>query len=383
MVSGALGRGKNAGEADLAGAGGLTPAEDGGAEILGPLGPVLDHLEESVAGSSEPAAVIDAVVGADSVCTMHARLKRSVAATVVAATGLHANGVIAFGLDEAYMPNDGRLLANEAAAPGELVQRPLLLHEAGRSHRVLAGGGLRCGGVEAAKRPGRQASRLAPRRSVARRRSDDEPEGPEERSRRPTPPAAALVRPPFPGNALFAHPNGAHVPEEALAARRMHDGPNLLHKFRGDWYDASGTHAKLLTKWKQDGREALQRALDAGQGELELHETLKQHPMSLALRFIPTQYHHVPDRAALFSRPQLGGEYEPDFAFVLSDSDGARWHFIELESATKPPFTATGEQAKGLRSAVKQVTDWGAWFRKHRSFAEKKFIEWQEAAEIR
>jgi hypothetical protein len=62
-------------------------------------------------------------------------------------------------------------------------------------------------------------------------------------------------------------------------------------------------------------------------------------------------------------KPQLGGQYEPDFMVARLDSNGLRWVAVELESPTvEGLFTKTnGTPQEKLREGIQQIKDWKYW----------------------
>lgn len=74
--------------------------------------------------------------------------------------------------------------------------------------------------------------------------------------------------------------------------------------------------------------EEYRRLLETATNEATLQTFLESHP-----EFV------YPEHAQLISKPSLGGEREPDFAFSIGSAFGPRWVFVEIERPDKQIFT--------------------------------------------
>ena len=74
--------------------------------------------------------------------------------------------------------------------------------------------------------------------------------------------------------------------------------------------------------------EEYRRLLETATSEATLQTFLESHP-----EFV------YPEHAQLISKPSLGGEREPDFAFSIGSAFGPRWVFVEIERPDKQIFT--------------------------------------------
>jgi hypothetical protein len=68
-------------------------------------------------------------------------------------------------------------------------------------------------------------------------------------------------------------------------------------------------------------------------------------------------------------RIRFGAEYIPDFVIGESSSMGFRWTIVELESPRSSLFTKSGNPAKALNQAIRQISDWRAWLKDNRDYA--------------
>jgi hypothetical protein len=82
-----------------------------------------------------------------------------------------------------------------------------------------------------------------------------------------------------------------------------------------------------------------------------------------------------PEHDSVISKPSLGGERHPDFAFSFQSAFGARWLFVEIERPNKAIFTQGDDfqfthdftQAKG------QLLQWDTLITKDQAFFAKRF----------
>jgi len=85
-------------------------------------------------------------------------------------------------------------------------------------------------------------------------------------------------------------------------------------------------------------------------------------------------------RCALYSKVDLGTEYEIDFAFCSANSMGLWWSFVEIERPDVPLFNKAGDPTKQLTHAMRQITDWDSWLMDNSVYAS---IELAKMAEDR
>lgn len=108
-------------------------------------------------------------------------------------------------------------------------------------------------------------------------------------------------------------------------------------------------------------RAPLLRAIEQG-GERPIHEFLKRNHRPLWVAFAHG-WHHV------IALPEFafGNQYRADF-LVLSAHSGA-WHaeFVELESTAAKLYLRDGTESKTLKTALRQVKDWGIWIERNES----------------
>ncbi len=88
-------------------------------------------------------------------------------------------------------------------------------------------------------------------------------------------------------------------------------------------------------------------------------------------------------RTSLFSKFQLGNEFETDFMFCYGTSMGISCTFVELERADVPLFTKKGDPSKYLTHALRQVMNWRAWLEDHRDFALSEIVRVANTSEQR
>lgn len=143
-----------------------------------------------------------------------------------------------------------------------------------------------------------------------------------------------------------------------------------------------------------DGRGAVFfSALEAAQAELrglldrrasehELQAMLEAHPGLLLYALLGGFYPAATPRSALFAKVRLGEKHETDFAFVNTNSAGARWVLVELERSHALMFTKKGDPAADLSHALRQVTDWRTWIQDNRGYAENAFNELLQSTDL-
>jgi hypothetical protein len=73
----------------------------------------------------------------------------------------------------------------------------------------------------------------------------------------------------------------------------------------------------------------------------------------------------------LYSKIKLGSNYEVDFAWFDTSSNGPEWCFAEIEAPSRHMFTATGDPSRWLTHAIQQVLDWHSWIHDNLGYATK------------
>jgi hypothetical protein len=73
----------------------------------------------------------------------------------------------------------------------------------------------------------------------------------------------------------------------------------------------------------------------------------------------------------LYSKIKLGSNYEIDFAWFDTSSNGPEWCFAEIEAPSRHMFTATGVPSRWLTHAIQQVLDWHSWIHDNLGYATK------------
>lgn len=116
----------------------------------------------------------------------------------------------------------------------------------------------------------------------------------------------------------------------------------------------------LLQYYDQDIR-TFYELIDTKPEEEKIQLFLEEHPVILLHAMLDGFYPAASTRSSLFSKVQLGGRYQTDFAFCSLNSMGAWWTFVELERSDVPIFTKKGDPSKYLMHAIRQVMDWQAW----------------------
>jgi hypothetical protein len=75
--------------------------------------------------------------------------------------------------------------------------------------------------------------------------------------------------------------------------------------------------------------------------------------------------------STLYSKIKLGSDYEVDFAWFDTSSNGPEWSFVELEAPTRRMFTALGYPSQWLIHAIQQVLDWHSWIHDNLDYAKR------------
>jgi hypothetical protein len=110
-------------------------------------------------------------------------------------------------------------------------------------------------------------------------------------------------------------------------------------------------------RWYKAG---LLRALEASDGEREIHSFLKRHPQLIVTAF-NWGWNHV----FLVPEFQLGTHLRADFILFGGHSGGWNVRFIELEPVGARLYLADGTPSKEMRTAQTQISDWREYRRIH------------------
>jgi Domain of unknown function (DUF4263) len=142
--------------------------------------------------------------------------------------------------------------------------------------------------------------------------------------------------------------------------------PSLTHVIR----PARRPHHEERHLDPAEGRAAINRMrelLDARAPEEAIHQLLANH-----IEFWNGIVRLV-GGCPLYTKISLGGDYTIDFAYVDMSSNGAEWHFVEIEPPSFRLFTKAGDPSHRLTHALRQVRDWQHWVAVNTSFARKRF----------
>lgn len=75
----------------------------------------------------------------------------------------------------------------------------------------------------------------------------------------------------------------------------------------------------------------------------------------------------------LYSKIRFSGDFVLDFAYVDMSSNGAEWHFVEIEGPRWHLFTKAGDPTAHLTHALRQVRDWQYWVSSNPNYARQTF----------
>jgi hypothetical protein len=119
------------------------------------------------------------------------------------------------------------------------------------------------------------------------------------------------------------------------------------------------TKADIVDKLKNISAE-FQRLIDDSLKEEELQVFLKTNPFILhpAAQAIPKQ--------------KLGDDFVTDFVVVITNEQGPRFVFVELEKSSHKLFTKDLSFTSELSHAIKQTRDWEIWLEKHKAYLRDK-----------
>lgn len=102
-----------------------------------------------------------------------------------------------------------------------------------------------------------------------------------------------------------------------------------------------------------------------GLGEEAFHRFMVKYPV-----LIPVWQ---PLENIVYSKFPLGSEFVTDFAFVRDDSEGLRWHFIEIENPRDRLLRKNGSPTAKLTQALSQLHNWHEWFQNNRAYVRQNF----------
>lgn len=117
-------------------------------------------------------------------------------------------------------------------------------------------------------------------------------------------------------------------------------------------------------------QDELRVLLDNDASEHQLQALLERRPGLLLYVLLGGFYPVASPRSALFSKVKLGETHETDFAYVNTNSAGARWVLVEIEKSHAMMFTKAGDPAAAMTHAIRQITDWRSWIQDNRAYAE-------------
>lgn len=95
----------------------------------------------------------------------------------------------------------------------------------------------------------------------------------------------------------------------------------------------------------------------APEGDLQAH--IERHP------WIITGTHHI-DHGLVISKPPLGSDFVPDFAYFWYTSGGQFMQLVEIEGPALEVFTGGDEFTAQFGHAVQQLADWEDWCARNR-----------------
>lgn len=98
--------------------------------------------------------------------------------------------------------------------------------------------------------------------------------------------------------------------------------------------------------------------IDSNANEQRIHLHLEQHPHLL----VAPRYADPP---VVISKPPLGADYRPDFAFFWHHSGGEFVELVEIEAPSLHIFTAKDEFSREFDHALQQLSDWTSWVARH------------------
>ena len=121
----------------------------------------------------------------------------------------------------------------------------------------------------------------------------------------------------------------------------------------------------LTSEGVQRDIKEFRRFLDAKASERVIHKFLANHS------YFFNRLIRLDGSCPLYSKIELGSDYEIDFAFFDSGSNGPEWILIEIESPSKSLFTKSGNPSAHLTHAMQQIRNWQSWIQDHSDYARK------------
>jgi hypothetical protein len=109
---------------------------------------------------------------------------------------------------------------------------------------------------------------------------------------------------------------------------------------------------------RQQSVSHLRALVDSGEPEETLQAHLEAHPWMVAGI-------HPLDPYLVISKPPLGADYHPDFAFFWHHSGGLFIEMLEIERPSIEVFTSADEFTAEFNHAVQQLSDWEDWCNRH------------------
>lgn len=100
--------------------------------------------------------------------------------------------------------------------------------------------------------------------------------------------------------------------------------------------------------------------LDNAKKEEEIQIYLKEHP------FLIQPFSNI------YPKQKLGEDFITDFVFASTLDQGIKYTFVEIERASMPIFTKSGEFSSDFKHADKQTLDWDIWLEKNKDYLGKK-----------
>jgi hypothetical protein len=127
----------------------------------------------------------------------------------------------------------------------------------------------------------------------------------------------------------------------------------------------------LLKKYTEE-TQLFKKIIENKPSENIIQSFLETHPIILLHAMLDGFYPAASTRSALFTKVQLGAEFQTDFAYCNHNSSGVWWTFIELERPDLLMFTKNGNPSKYLTHAIRQVLDWQSWLVDHVEYAKSE-----------
>jgi len=107
------------------------------------------------------------------------------------------------------------------------------------------------------------------------------------------------------------------------------------------------------------------RLLDRNASEQTIHRFLATH-----MHFWNGLLRLFGEGGPLYSKVRLGAEFEIDFAFVDTGSNGAEWHLVEIEPPSLRLFNARGDPSQELTHSLGQIRAYQRWIDRNHAYAD-------------